>query len=139
VEQDFSLFYLDQRRQAAFAVTFCINRPLRRSLFRVCGAHLRDMWQGNSALRRVEAVVNHLQRCVKFGWYWDSNSSKLRCKLERAKMFGCTVNCVIQTDAAFTLDGFDDQERNLTFVKTGFQVLKLKFYSCNFKQAFQEF
>jgi len=29
--------------------------------------------------------------------------------------------------AAFTLDGFDDQERNLTFVKADFQVLKLKF------------
>jgi len=28
--------------------------------------------------------------------------------------------------AAFTLNGFDDQERNLTFVKTDFQVLKPK-------------
>jgi len=26
-EHDFSLFYLDQRRQATFAVAFCINRP----------------------------------------------------------------------------------------------------------------
>jgi len=40
------------------------------------------------------------------------------------------------TNAAFTLNGFDDQERNLTFVKTDFQVLKLKFYSYNFKKAF---
>jgi len=33
VEHDFSLFYLDQRRQAAFAATvaFCINRPLHRA------------------------------------------------------------------------------------------------------------
>jgi len=31
---------------------------------------------------------------------------------------------------------FDDQERNLTIVKTDFQVLKLKFHACNFKQAF---
>jgi len=38
--------------------------------------------------------------------------------------------------AAFTLNGFDDQERNLTFVKIDFQVLKLKFHACNFKQAF---
>jgi len=38
--------------------------------------------------------------------------------------------------AAFTLNGFDDQERNLTFVKTDFQVLKLKLHTCNFKQAF---
>jgi len=28
MEHDFSLFYLDQRRQAASAVAFCINRPL---------------------------------------------------------------------------------------------------------------
>jgi len=26
-EHDFSLFYLDQRRQVTFAVAFCINRP----------------------------------------------------------------------------------------------------------------
>jgi len=39
----------------------------------------------------------------------------------------------------FTLNGFDDQERNLTFVKTDFQVLKLKFHACNFKQAFYPF
>jgi len=35
-----------------------------------------------------------------------------------------------------TLNGFDDQERNLMFAKTDFQVLKLKFHACNFKQAF---
>jgi len=38
--------------------------------------------------------------------------------------------------AAFTLNGFDDQERNLTFVKTDFQALILKFHACNFMQAF---
>jgi len=38
--------------------------------------------------------------------------------------------------AAFTLTGFYDQEQNLTFVKTDFQVLKLKFHVSNFKQAF---
>jgi len=36
------------------------------------------------------------------------------------------------SDAAFTLNGFDDQERNMTFVKMYFQVLKLKFHACNF-------
>jgi len=41
-----------------------------------------------------------------------------------------------ETYAAFTLNGLDDQERNLTIVKTDFQVLKLNFYACNFKQAF---
>jgi len=40
------------------------------------------------------------------------------------------------TYTAFTLSGFDDQERNLTFVKTAFLVLKLKFLACNMKQPF---
>jgi len=44
------------------------------------------------------------------------------------------VGC--STNAAFTLNGFDDQERNLTFVKTNFQNFKLKFHACNYKQAF---
>jgi len=34
------------------------------------------------------------------------------------------------------LNDFDDQEQNLMFVKTDFQVLKLKFHAWNFKQAF---
>jgi len=38
--------------------------------------------------------------------------------------------------AALTPNDFDDQERNLTFVKTDFQVLKLKFLACRMKQAF---
>jgi len=33
------------------------------------------------------------------------------------------------SNAAYTLNGFDDQERNLTFVKTDFQALKLKFHA----------
>jgi len=40
------------------------------------------------------------------------------------------------TNTSFTLSGFDDQERNLTFVKTAFQILKLKFHACSTKQAF---
>jgi len=40
------------------------------------------------------------------------------------------------TNAVFTLNHFDDQERNLTFVKSDFQVFKLKFHACNIKQAF---
>jgi len=36
------------------------------------------------------------------------------------------------TDAAFALSGFDDQERNLAFVKTAFQVLKSKFLKSKF-------
>jgi len=42
----------------------------------------------------------------------------------------------LKYNAAFTLRGFDDQKRNLTFVKTTFQVLKLKFLGCSMKQAF---
>jgi len=44
------------------------------------------------------------------------------------------LNCL--TNAAFTLSGFDDQERNLTFVKAAFQVIKLKFLGCSMEQAF---
>jgi len=43
---------------------------------------------------------------------------------------------MIECNAEFTLNGFDDQERNLTFIKMDFQVLKFKFNACNFKQAF---
>jgi len=40
------------------------------------------------------------------------------------------------SNAAVTLNGFDNQERNLTFVKTAFQVLKLKFLGCSMTHAF---
>jgi len=33
-------------------------------------------------------------------------------------------------------NGFDHQERNLTFLKTDFQALKLKFYACSMKRFF---
>jgi len=36
-------------------------------------------------------------------------------------------NLHFKTNAAFTLSGFDNQKRNLTFVKRAFLVLKLKF------------
>jgi len=39
-------------------------------------------------------------------------------------------------NVAFTLNSYDDQKRNLTFVKTNLQILKLKCYACDFKQAF---
>jgi len=44
--------------------------------------------------------------------------------------------CSFVIYAAFTLNFFDDQQRNQTLVKTDFQVLKFKFHACNFKQAF---
>jgi len=43
------------------------------------------------------------------------------------------LTLLTEHNAAFTLSGFDDQERNLTFVKTAFQVLKLKFLGCSMK------
>jgi len=46
---------------------------------------------------------------------------------------------VAYTNAAFTCSGFDDQERNLTFVKTAFQVLKLKFLATTRKYFFTSF
>jgi len=36
----------------------------------------------------------------------------------------------------YARNGVDDQERNLSFVKTDFKVLKLKFHACIMKQAF---
>jgi len=42
----------------------------------------------------------------------------------------------LQAYAAFTPSGFNSQERNLTFVKTVFEVLKLKLFACSMKQAF---
>jgi len=42
-------------------------------------------------------------------------------------------SCIARHYAAFTLNGFDGQERNLTFVKADFQVFKRKFHACNFK------
>jgi len=39
-------------------------------------------------------------------------------------------------NAAFPLSGFDNQERNLMFVKTAFQAFKLQFLACSMKQAF---
>jgi len=43
---------------------------------------------------------------------------------------------VLKTNAAFTHNDLDDQKRNLTFVKMDFQVFKLEFHACNFKQVF---
>jgi len=43
------------------------------------------------------------------------------------------------TYAAFTLNGFGDQERNLRLMKTAFPDLKLKFLACSMKHAFYPF
>jgi len=45
-------------------------------------------------------------------------------------------NIFLFINAAFTFSDFDNQERNLTFVKTVFQVLKLKLFGCDIKHAF---
>jgi len=51
-----------------------------------------------------------------------------------SQLIASTVCGSTLTYAAFTHNGFDDQEQNLTFVKTAFQVLKLKSLGC-MKQA----
>jgi len=40
---------------------------------------------------------------------------------------------------AFILNGFDNQERKLSFAKTHFPVLKYKFHACTMQQAFYPF
>jgi len=55
------------------------------------------------------------------------------------QMFQFQLYTTTLSNTAFTLNDFDDQKRNLMFVKTDFQVLQLKFYACNFKQAFHLF
>jgi len=45
----------------------------------------------------------------------------------------------LKTYAAFTLNGFDDQEQNLGIAKTNFQVLKQKFRVYGIKEAFYSF
>jgi len=52
-------------------------------------------------------------------------------------LYTTTVTLVI-SNAEFTVTGFHDQERNLTFVKIAFQVLKLQFLACSMKQAFYQ-
>jgi len=48
---------------------------------------------------------------------------------------GAIVNAKDTLMLRFTLNRFDSQERNTTFVKPDFQVSKLNFHACNFKQA----
>jgi len=66
--------------------------------------------------------------------YFDylSNMSKSRSRRNKVAVW----HFFSESYAAFTLNGFDIQERNLTFVKTDFQVLKLKFHACKFKKDF---
>jgi len=54
----------------------------------------------------------------------------------RSALIALLINDKLESYTAFTLSGFDDQERSLTFVKTAFQVLKLKFLGCSTKRAF---
>jgi len=49
---------------------------------------------------------------------------------------GVVTKATQKSNAAFTLNGFDNQERNLTFVKTDFQLLKFKFHACNLNRLY---
>jgi len=44
-----------------------------------------------------------------------------------------SIKCCVYTKRFW---GFDNQERNLTFVKTAFQVLKLKFLACIMEKVY---
>jgi len=67
---------------------------------------------------------------------WLSYQPRLRFKYHRyANLYGVLFK-KHEINAAFTFNGFDNQERNLTFVKMTFQVLKFKFHACSMKQAF---
>jgi len=50
--------------------------------------------------------------------------------------FNTAATYQLASYAAYTLNSFDDQERNLTFVKADFKLLILKFHACNFKAGF---
>jgi len=52
-------------------------------------------------------------------------------QLRKFLKFGWSFVCKMKTYAAFIHNGFDDQERNLIFVKMDIQVLKLKFHAYN--------
>jgi len=71
--------------------------------------------------------MNCYQIHSNFYEFWEI-SSAFPPKIERFRFFNSKLY--------FTLNAFDYQERNLTFVKTDYQVLKLKFHACNVKQAF---
>jgi len=46
--------------------------------------------------------------------------------------------CPFLANATFTLSGFDDQERNLTFVKAAFQVLNHPLHKQNIARVWQQ-
>jgi len=57
-------------------------------------------------------VRNFWDTLYKLAFNWQNFEARVRLQLK--------VAFIIRPYAAFTLNGFDDQERNLTFVKTGF-------------------
>jgi len=92
-------------------------------------------------------IVKLLQLLKVDGQYWKKLCGKMSVLNEkmlpenflplprnRIKILSTSYG-FCQSYAAFTLNGFDDQERNRMFAETDFQVLKLKFHACNKKQA----
>jgi len=57
----------------------------------------------------------------------DTRSCQVHWVVPPCTTLSCLLFSLSVINAAFTLNGFDDQQRNMTFVKTHFQVLKLKF------------
>jgi len=57
----------------------------------------------------------------------DEKLQEYECALSAIFKFCTTKKMLLKLE---NIQGFDNQERNLTFVKTAFQVLKLKFLAC---------
>jgi len=74
---------------------------------------------------------------VNFVCMAPSIQTEIKAFVQNQTSSGSIISNEYLTYSAFTLKGFDDQERNLTFVKTDFQVLKLKFHACILLQAFR--
>jgi len=99
-----------------------------------------DLAIGNSD--PIRSVITKLYTTAKDSFEFlqqTSNltlGSKIIASLDVKILFAkITVNYTIDLILIFTfsINGFDDHGRNLTFVKVGFQVLKLKFLACSMK------
>jgi len=79
-------------------------------------------------LDRVKYVVWHLFSIFSFKrsvmWLFLIRIRSVLHDSHSILLLSYLPSCILpsSSNAAFTLSGFDDQERNLTFVKTAFQV-----------------
>jgi len=134
-----------RRRDSDVRQSMSKEAQMRKKIY-MNNRHLIVVVQSPSLFREVGEIARQIFRGVlpsdssPSPQSYNNHDHIIRCLLEVYFFF--TFSRIIDsfslrlTNAAFTLNGFDNQERNLTFVKTDFQVSKLKFYACNFKLAF---